>query len=159
MNAVDVFLAGRRVPGAARALGGRRGRLPHGFTLLELLVTLVIVGLLAGIVGPNVFKQMGKSEVKAARAQMDGLQKALDQYRLDVGRYPATEQGLAALWSKPGNEPRWAGPYLSKAVPQDPWGRDYLYRSPGEHGEYDLATLGKDGREGGDGENQDVMSW
>jgi general secretion pathway protein G len=159
MNAVDVFLAGRRVPGAARALGGRRGRLPQGFTLLELLVTLVIVGLLAGIVGPNVFKQMGKSEVKAARAQMDGLQKALDQYRLDVGRYPATEQGLAALWSKPGNEPRWAGPYLSKAVPQDPWGRDYLYRSPGEHGEYDLATLGKDGREGGDGENQDVMSW
>lgn len=131
----------------------------RGFTLLELLVTLVIVGLLAGIVGPNVFKQMGKSEVKAARAQMDGLQKALDQYRLDVGRYPSTEQGLAALWSKPGNEPRWAGPYLSKAVPQDPWGRDYLYRSPGEHGEYDLATLGKDGREGGDGENQDVASW
>lgn len=131
----------------------------RGFTLLELLVTLVIVGLLAGIVGPNVFKQMGKSEVKAARAQMDGLQKALDQYRLDVGRYPSTEQGLAALWSKPGNEPRWAGPYLSKAVPQDPWGREYLYRSPGEHGEYDLATLGKDGREGGDGENQDVASW
>lgn len=131
----------------------------RGFTLLELLVTLVIVGLLAGIVGPNVFKQMGKSEVKAARAQMDGLQKALDQYRLDVGRYPSTEQGLAALWSKPGNEPRWAGPYLSKAVPQDPWGRDYLYRSPGEHGEYDLATLGKDGREGGEGENQDVASW
>lgn len=159
MNAVDVSAAGA---------GSRRATLPRpadrrmralGFTLLELLVTLVIVGLLAGIVGPNVFKQMGKSEVKAARAQMDGLQKALDQYRLDVGRYPSSEQGLAALWSKPGNEPRWAGPYLSKAVPQDPWGRDYLYRSPGEHGEYDLATLGKDGREGGDGENQDVASW
>lgn len=159
MNAVDVFPAGARSPcGALPCAAARRSR-ARGFTLLELLVTLVIVGLLAGIVGPNVFKQMGKSEVKAARAQMDGLQKALDQYRLDVGRYPSTEQGLAALWSKPGDEPRWAGPYLSKAVPQDPWGRDYLYRSPGEHGEYDLATLGKDGREGGDGENQDVASW
>ncbi|MCH2242416.1 MAG: type II secretion system major pseudopilin GspG [Aquabacterium sp.] len=159
MNAVDVFPAGACAPRAASCRPAARRWRARGFTLLELLVTLVIVGLLAGIVGPNVFKQMGKSEVKAARAQMDGLQKALDQYRLDVGRYPSTEQGLAALWSKPGNEPRWAGPYLSKAVPQDPWGRDYLYRSPGEHGEYDLATLGKDGREGGDGENQDVASW
>ncbi|MBI5336018.1 MAG: type II secretion system major pseudopilin GspG [Burkholderiales bacterium] len=159
MNAVDVFPAGARSRCAALPGPAARWSRARGFTLLELLVTLVIVGLLAGIVGPNVFKQMGKSEVKAARAQMDGLQKALDQYRLDVGRYPSSEQGLAALWSKPGDEPRWAGPYLSKAVPQDPWGRDYLYRSPGEHGEYDLATLGKDGREGGDGENQDVASW
>ncbi|MFZ5519877.1 MAG: type II secretion system major pseudopilin GspG [Pseudomonadota bacterium] len=159
MNAVDVFPAGARSCCAVLPRCAAHRSRARGFTLLELLVTLVIVGLLAGIVGPNVFKQMGKSEVKAARAQMDGLQKALDQYRLDVGRYPSTEQGLAALWSKPGNEPRWAGPYLSKAVPQDPWGRDYVYRSPGEHGEYDLATLGKDGREGGDGENQDVASW
>ena len=144
---------------AAHVIAAVRLRQARGFTLLELLVTLVIVGLLAGIVGPNLFKQMGKSEVKAARAQMDSLQKGLDQYRLDVGRYPTTEQGLAALMVRPANEPRWAGPYLSKAVPQDPWGRDYLYRSPGEHGEYDLSSLGKDGREGGDGENQDVVSW
>jgi len=131
----------------------------RGFTLLELLVVMVIIGLLAGYVGPKFFGQIGKSEVKAAKAQIDALQKALDQYRLDVGRYPSTEQGLAALNTKPADEPKWAGPYLAKAVPKDPWGNDYQYRSPGEHGEYDLLSLGKDGRPGGEGEDADLTSW
>ncbi len=131
----------------------------RGFTLLELLVVMVIIGLLAGYVGPKFFGQIGKSEVKAARAQIDALQKSLDQYRLDVGRYPSTEQGLAVLNTKPADEPKWAGPYLAKAVPKDPWGNDYQYRSPGEHGEYDLLSLGKDGRPGGEGEDADLTSW
>jgi general secretion pathway protein G len=132
---------------------------PRGFTLLELLVVMVIIGLLAGYVGPKFFGQIGKSEVKATRAQIDALQKSLDQYRLDVGRYPSTEQGLAVLVAKPADEPKWAGPYLSKAVPKDPWGNDYQYRAPGEHGEYDLLSLGKDGRPGGEGEDADLTSW
>lgn len=132
---------------------------PRGFTLLELLVVMVIIGLLAGYVGPKFFGQIGKSEVKAARAQIDALQKSLDQYRLDVGRYPGTEQGLAVLVTKPADEPKWAGPYLAKALPKDPWGQDYQYRSPGEHGEYDLLSLGKDGRPGGEGEDADLTSW
>ncbi|RTL33454.1 MAG: type II secretion system protein GspG [Burkholderiales bacterium] len=132
---------------------------PRGFTLLELLVVMVIIGLLAGYVGPKFFGQIGKSEVKAARAQVDALSKALDQYRLDVGRYPSTEQGLAALVLKPADEPRWGGPYLSKALPKDPWGNDYQYRSPGDHGDYDLLSLGRDGRPGGDGEDADITSW
>ncbi|MCY4746064.1 type II secretion system major pseudopilin GspG [Pelomonas sp. UHG3] len=131
----------------------------RGFTLLELLVVMVIIGLLAGYVGPKFFGQIGKSEVKAARAQIDALQKSLDQYRLDVGRYPSTEQGLAVLVTKPADEPKWQGPYLAKAVPKDPWGNDYQYRAPGEHGEYDLLSLGKDGRPGGEGEDADLTSW
>jgi general secretion pathway protein G len=131
----------------------------RGFTLLELLVVMVIIGLLAGYVGPKFFGQIGKSEVKAARAQIDALQKALDQYRLDVGRYPGTEQGLAVLVSKPADETKWAGPYLAKALPKDPWGQDYQYRSPGEHGEYDLLSFGRDGRPGGEGEDADLTSW
>jgi general secretion pathway protein G len=131
----------------------------RGFTLLELLVVMVIIGLLAGYVGPKFFGQIGKSEVKAARAQIDALQKSLDQYRLDVGRYPSTEQGLAVLNTRPADEPKWQGPYLAKAVPKDPWGNDYQYRSPGEHGEYDLLSLGKDGRPGGEGEDADLTSW
>ena len=136
-----------------------RSARPRGFTLLELLVVMVIIGLLAGYVGPKFFGQIGKSEVKAARAQIDALTKALDQYRLDVGRYPGTEQGLTVLNARPADEPKWAGPYLAKAVPKDPWGNDYQYRSPGEHGEYDLLSLGKDGRPGGEGEDADLTSW
>lgn len=131
----------------------------RGFTLLELLVVMVIIGLLAGYVGPKLFAQIGKSEHKAARAQVDALQKSLDQYRIDIGRYPSTEQGLAALVGRLADEPKWAGPYLSKAVPQDPWGRNYEYRSPGQHGEFDLLSLGKDGQPGGDGDNADIVSW
>lgn len=130
-----------------------------GFTLLELLVVMVIIGLLAGFVAPRLFGQVGKAEAKSAAAQIDALSKALDAYRLDVGRYPSTEQGLAALNARPQNESRWQGPYLQKAPPADPWGRAYQYKSPGEHGEYDLFTLGKDGQPGGSGENADITSW
>jgi general secretion pathway protein G len=131
----------------------------RGFTLLELLVVMVIIGLLAGYVGPKFFNQLGKSEVKVTRAQMDALQKALDQYRIDTGRYPSTEQGLIALVTRPADEPRWSGPYLSKAVPKDPWQQDYQYRAPGEHGEYDLLSWGRDGRPGGEAEAADITSW
>jgi len=127
-----------------------------GFTLLELLVVMVIIGLLAGYVGPRYFAQVGKSEVKVTRAQIDAFEKALDQYRLDTGRYPTTEQGLNALLVKPANEPKWSGPYLRKGVPPDPWGNPYLYRSPGEKAEYDLLSLGKDGQPGGVGEAADL---
>ena len=130
-----------------------------GFTLLELLVVLVILGLLVGYVAPKYFAQLGKSEVKTARAQINSLEKALDQYRLDVGRYPTGEQGLAALNVRPAAESKWAGPYLQKTVPNDPWGRPYLYKAPGEHGEYDLSSLGKDGQPGGDEESVDIVNW
>jgi general secretion pathway protein G len=131
----------------------------HGFSLFELLVVMLIIGLLASYVGPRYFAQVGKSEVKAARAQMDALDKALEQYRLDVGRFPTTEQGLAALMTRPNNEPKWSGPYLKKAVPPDPWGMPYVYKSPGEHGEFDLSSLGKDRRPGGSGEDADITNW
>jgi general secretion pathway protein G len=131
----------------------------QGFTLLELLVVMVIIGLLAGYVGPKYFEQIGKSETKTARAQIDALGKALDQYRIDTGHYPSTEQGMVALNQSPGNEAKWAGPYLKKSVPNDPWDRAYLYKSPGEHGDYDLSTLGKDGAMGGTKESEDVTNW
>ncbi len=130
-----------------------------GFTLLELLVVMVIIGLLAGFVGPRFFAQIGRSEVQVARAQIDALGKALDQYRLDMGRYPNTDEGLAALNEKPGDSTRWQGPYLRRGVPLDPWGHAYVYRAPGEHGEYDLLSLGKDGKPGGSGENADIVNW
>ena len=130
-----------------------------GFTLLELLVVMVIIGLLAGYVGPKYFSQIGKSEVKVARAQVDALGKALDQFRLDTGHYPTMEEGLAALVTHPANEPRWDGPYLTKGVPDDPWGVPYIFKSPGEHGEYDLISYGKDNRPGGEGEAVDIINW
>ena len=128
-----------------------------GFTLLELLVVLVIIGLLASFVGPRYFGQLGKSETKVARAQLVALEKALDQYRLDTGRYPGAESGLAALNERPQNEPRWDGPYLKGALPLDPWGNAYNYRIPGEKSEYDLFSLGRDGRQGGTGPDADVF--
>jgi general secretion pathway protein G len=131
----------------------------RGFTLLELLVVMVIIGLLAGYVGPKYFSQIGKSEIKATRAQIDGLGKAIDQFRLDVGRYPTTEEGLKSLLVRPSNLTKWDGPYLSKNVPLDPWGNPYLYKSPGEHGEYDLLSYGKDGQPGGEGEAADIVNW
>jgi general secretion pathway protein G len=134
-------------------------RLASGFTLLELLVVLVIIGLLVGYVAPRYFSQVGKSEVKAARAQIKALEDALDQYRLDVGQYPDSEQGLAALNVAPPDSTRWQGPYLRKAVPLDPWGRPYQYASPGEHGEFDLWSFGRDGRPGGDGDDADITNW
>lgn len=130
-----------------------------GFTLLELLVVMVIIGLLAGYVGPKYFAQLGKSETKAAKAQVESLAKALDTYRLDIGHYPTTEQGLAVLNTAPGGEAKWHGPYLAKTVPNDPWGRPYLYKYPGEHGDYDVWTLGNDGQAGGVEADTDVGNW
>jgi general secretion pathway protein G len=130
-----------------------------GFTLLELLVVMVIIGLLAGFVAPRYFAQVGKSQVKAAKAQIDALDKALDQFRLDVGRYPSSEEGLDALTTAPANEPAWTGPYLKKGVPNDPWGHAYVYQEPGSHGDIDIFSYGKDGRPGGDGESADVTNW
>ena len=124
-----------------------------GFTLLELLVVIVIIGLLAGYVAPRYFGQVGKSEVQVARAQIDSLEKALDQYRLDTRHYP---QALEALTSKPDSEATWSGPYLKKSVPNDPWGRAYVYRVPGAKGDYDLYSLGRDGKPGGTGEDADI---
>jgi len=129
-----------------------------GFTLLELLVVMAIIGLLAGYVGPRYFAQIGKSEVKVARAQLDALEKALEQYRLDTGHYPTQEQGLVAIIKKPGNEPRWDGPYLKKELPLDPWGRAFIYKVPGERGDFDLVSLGKDGAPGGTGEASDIRN-
>ncbi len=130
-----------------------------GFTLLELLVVVVIIGLLAGMVAPRYFDQVSKTNSNIARAQIDLLEKALDQYRLDVGSFPTTEQGLAALNTRPQNLEKWAGPYLKKTVPPDPWDRPYVYHSPGEHDEYDLSSLGSDGQNGGTGEAVDVTTW
>jgi general secretion pathway protein G len=143
----------------ARLQGRRTPRSETGFTLLELLVVLVILGLLVGIVAPRFFGQVGKSEVKAAAAQIRALEDALDQYRIDVGRYPTTEQGLAALSVQPTGEARWQGPYLKKEAPNDPWGNPYQYLSPGERGEVDLFSLGKDGQPGGNGEAADIGNW
>ena len=134
-----------------------------GFTLLELLVVVAIIGLLAGYVGPKYFGQLGKAETKVARAQIDALEKALDQYRLDIGHYPSTAQGLDALVTKPAGiasgTSRWNGPYLKNKIPLDPWGKPYLYKFPGEHGEFDLYSYGRDGVSGGSGENADINNW
>jgi general secretion pathway protein G len=130
-----------------------------GFTLLELLVVMVILGLLAGYIAPKYFTQIGKSEIKVARTQIEALEKALDMYRLDVGHFPTTEQGLDALVTRPQNEPKWSGPYLKKGVPLDPWGRRYLFKSPGEHGDCDISSFGKDGQPGGEGETADIINW
>ena len=131
-----------------------------GFTLLEILVVLVILGLMASLVGPQVFKQLSGSKTKAAALQIQELSAALDLYRLELGKFPSSEQGLAALISKPRNVESWNGPYLKKnVIRKDPWGHDFQYRSPGQNGEFDLWSLGADNREGGEGEDHDVHSW
>jgi len=134
------------------------GKATAGFTLIELLVVVAIIGLLAGFVAPRYFGQIGKSEVSTAKAQIDALEKALDQFRLDTGHYPSTEIGLNALVLKPQNEPKWNGPYLRKAVPLDPWGKPYTYKAPGDKGDFDLVSFGKDGAPGGTGENADISN-
>jgi general secretion pathway protein G len=145
----------------------RRQRLPHrrrhrGFTLLELLVVIIVLGLLAGLVAPQIFGRVGEAKVTSAQTQMALLGTALDSYRLDNGSYPTTEQGLQALREKPTREPipaSWRGPYLRKALPLDPWDRPYLYRAPGVRNitGFDLWTLGRDGKEGGTGEDADLV--
>ncbi len=132
----------------------------RGFTLMELLIVMVILGLLAALVGPRLFGKVGKAKIKAAKAQITLLETALDEFRLDVGRYPTTEEGLKALVEKPTDAPGWDGPYLKKnKVPLDPWGHPYHYKCPGDHGDYDLYSLGRDGEPGGQGEDADVTSW
>lgn len=132
----------------------------NGFTLIELLVVLVILGLLASIVGPQVIKYVGESKTKTTRIQIEELGAALDLYLLDVGSYPSTEQGLEALVKEPSGARKWNGPYLKKNyTPKDPWGNKYHYRMPGSNSAYDLYSLGADNREGGTGENEDVVSW
>ncbi len=131
---------------------------PKGFTLLELLVVIAIIGLLAAYVGPRYFSQLGKSEVTVAKAQIEAFGKAVDQYRLDVGHFPATERGLIVLVAKPDNEKHWNGPYLSKDIPPDPWGNPYHYRAPGPKSEYEIMSYGKDGLPGGTGEASDITN-
>ena len=131
-------------------------RKSRGFTLLELLVVVAIIGLLVAYVGPRYVAQIGKSEVAAARAQIEALARALDAFRLDTGHYPSAAQGLSALRERPAGEARWNGPYLQKDVPMDPWGKPYVYRVPGAKGEFDLASYGRDGAPGGSGESADV---
>jgi general secretion pathway protein G len=132
----------------------------HGFTLLELLVVVVIIGLLAAFVAPRYFSHIGKSQQEIAHAQIDSFDKALDQYRIDTGHYPTQEQGLASLNVQPAGEQQWHGPYLKKNVPLDPWGHAFLYQisSGVAHREYDLVSYGKDGQAGGTGENTDIST-
>nr|WP_236904253.1 type II secretion system major pseudopilin GspG [Collimonas fungivorans] len=133
-------------------------RLNRGFTLLELLVVLVIIGLLASYVGPKYFSQVGKSQVTVAKSQMDAFDKALDTFRLDVGRYPTNEEGLQGLMAAPPNDAaKWNGPYMKTAIPLDPWGHPYLYRTPGARGDMEIVSYGRDGQPGGTGEDADIV--
>lgn len=132
----------------------------QGFTLIELLVVLVILGLLMSVVGPRVMKYVGGAKTDTAKLQIEELSSALDMYHLEVGRYPTQTLGLRALVEQPAGEARWKGPYLRKSnVPQDPWGNDYVYRFPGQHGPFDLYSLGADGQPGGEGEDADIGNW
>jgi general secretion pathway protein G len=130
-----------------------------GFTLIELLIVMVILGLLAALVGPRMFGKVAKSKQRAAKSQIALFETTLDTYRLDVGRYPSSEEGLSVLRQKPDDVENWDGPYLAKTVPLDPWGTPYVYVCPGENGEYDIIALGADKTPGGEGENMDIVNW
>ena len=140
-------------------MGARSRQLERGFTLIEILVVIIIIGLLAALVGPKLFGKVSTAKQKAAKAQIELFGTALDIFRLDVGRYPTTEEGLKALREKPSGVEGWQSPYLPKEIPLDPWGKPYVYKSPSEHGEYDLISYGLDGVEGGEGENLDIVNW
>ncbi len=131
----------------------------RGFTLIEILVVVIILGLLVALVGPRLWGRVSMAKQKAAKAQIELFGTALDTYRLDLGRYPTTEEGLKALREKPSGAEGWQGPYLPKEIPLDPWNKPYIYKCPGEHGDYDLLSYGLDGTEGGEGENLDIVSW
>jgi general secretion pathway protein G len=141
----------------------RRRRQRHGergFTLVEILVVITIIGLIMGLVGPRVLNYLGESKTKAAKIQIESFSSALDLFFLDNGRYPTTSEGLTALVQRNTSSRTWNGPYLKgTVVPTDPWGQPYLYRSPGEHGAYDVISYGSDGQEGGTGTAADVTSW
>ena len=139
-------------------LGDKDQRNKRGFTLVELLIVMVIIGMLAALVFPKLIPKVGKGKQSAAKAQIELLGQALDQMRLDTGKYPTTSEGLNALIVNPG-VPNWDGSYLKKAVPNDPWGRPYHYEAPGSRGDYDLFTYGADGSAGGEDENKDIGSW
>lgn len=132
----------------------------QGFTLLELLVVIVILGLLAAFVAPKYFGKIGQSKIQAAKTQIDAFDKGIDQYRIDTGHFPTTEQGLNALFAQPANEPLWHGPYLKKSIPPDPWGNAYVYRAPGTEGrDFEIVSYGADGKSGGSGDDADITSW
>jgi general secretion pathway protein G len=137
----------------------REKRIENGFTLIEILVVVIIIGMLAALVGPRLFGKVGSAKLSAAKAQIELFGTALDTFRLDVGKYPTTEDGLKALREKPSGAEGWNGPYLRQEIPLDPWKKPYIYKCPGDHGDYDLISYGLDGVEGGEGENQDVVSW
>lgn len=137
----------------------RKVKRRRGFTLIELIVVVIIIGLLAALVAPKFFGKVEQSKLKAAQAQIELFGTALDQFRLDIGRYPATSEGLEALRANSGSIESWNGPYLKKEIPKDPWGRAFIYKSPGDHDEYDLVSYGPDGAAGGEKENQDIVSW
>lgn len=152
MNAIRTF--------CRRSMRSSTRQGEEGFTLVEILVVITIIGLIMGLVGPRVLSYLGQSKIKTASIQIDSFASSLDLFYLDNGRYPSTSEGLAALVKRPGGAPGWNGPYLKGGVvPTDPWGRPYIYRSPGQHGAYDIASNGAAGQEGGTGASAGVTSW